>query len=140
MEYEDRMDQIFKRNLWKHRTLRTLFNPGSAEWSETNMEQKLVLLKKILNAGEDLNMLLLEYKTRYREMNKKHVADAAEDGLSRLLAFTIINGKFPKLAKPDWLKKDRKIDFEPEEMKPLGTGARTNPKQLLHGRKKGSNG
>ena len=45
--YQEIVDEIFG-SLYKHRTLRTLFDPNSSEWNETTIEKKLEILKKIL--------------------------------------------------------------------------------------------
>ena len=45
--YQSLMDEIFGAN-YKHRTLRTVFDPYSNEWSETNVDEKKSILQKIL--------------------------------------------------------------------------------------------
>lgn len=47
MHYQQKIDKIFgKGSLWKHRTLRTLFDPNSSEYNQTTMEKKLEILQK----------------------------------------------------------------------------------------------
>lgn len=86
MHYQQKIDKIFgKGSLWKHRTLRTLFDPYSSEYNQTTMDKKLEILKKIKDNGIDLNELLKEYKEFYTEENKIHVVEVADEGLSKLL-------------------------------------------------------
>ncbi|WP_276975857.1 hypothetical protein [Flavobacterium filum] len=85
MHYQQRIDNIFaKGDLWKHRTLRTLFDPHSSEYNQTTMERKLEILQTIKDNGIDLVNLLDEYKEFYTEENKIHVVDVAEEGLKIL--------------------------------------------------------
>lgn len=88
--YEMRLDRIFSPNSnWKHRTLRTVFDPPSHEWSTTTMEEKLDILKKIAKAGENFRMLIREYKMRYNENGRKDIAGSVEDALIELLQYSI---------------------------------------------------
>lgn len=86
MHYQQKIDKIFgKGSLWKHRTLRTLFDPYSSEYNQTTMDKKLEILKKIKDNGIDLSELLNDYKEFYTEENKIHVVDVADEGLEILL-------------------------------------------------------
>ncbi len=86
MHYQQKLDTIFaKGSLWKHRTLRTLFDPFSSEYNHTTIEKKLEILTTIRENGMDLNELLDDYKEFYIEENKIHVVDVADEGLERLL-------------------------------------------------------
>jgi len=86
MNYQQKLDKIFaKGSLWKHRTLRTLFDPFSSEYNQTTMEKKLEILTVIRENGMDLTELLDDYKEFYTEENKIHVVDVADEGLERLL-------------------------------------------------------
>jgi len=59
------MDELFGSN-YKHRTLRTVFDPYSDEWSETNVDEKKSILKKILESKKiTLNELIRSYKLYY---------------------------------------------------------------------------
>ena len=88
--YEARLDRIFgKGSMWKHRTLRTIFDPYSSEWSETNFEKKVEILEKAIAAGEDLEVLISDYKDRYLEQNRKDIANSVEDALIALLAYKL---------------------------------------------------
>lgn len=91
MHYQEKLDQIFdKGSLWKHRTLRTLFDPYSSEYDKTTMDKKVEILQIIVNDNQiSLMELIMEYKDFYHEENKKHVVDAVEDGLINLLAKTL---------------------------------------------------
>ncbi len=89
MHYQQKIDKIFgKGSLWKHRTLRTLFDPNSSEYNQTTMEKKLEILQKIKENNIDLPELLNDYKEFYTEENKIHVVDIAEEGLEILLKNT----------------------------------------------------
>lgn len=86
MHYQQKLDKIFgKGSLWKHRTLRTLFDPNSSEYNQTTMDKKLEILHTIRENKIDLNQLLDEYKEFYTEENKIHVVDVADEGLEILL-------------------------------------------------------
>jgi hypothetical protein len=86
MHYQQKLDKIFgKGSLWKHRTLRTLFDPNSSEYNQTRMDKKLEILNTIRENKIDLNELLDEYKEFYTEENKIHVVDVADEGLEILL-------------------------------------------------------
>lgn len=50
--YQDIVDEVFG-SMYKHRTLRTLFDPNSSEWDETTVEKKLEILKKIISQRQD---------------------------------------------------------------------------------------
>ena len=87
MHYQQKVDKIFgKGSLWKHRTLRTLFDPYSSEYTATTMDKKIEILKTILENNISLSELITEYKDFYYEENKKNVAESVEDGLINLLA------------------------------------------------------
>jgi hypothetical protein len=86
MHYQEKIDKIFgKGSMWQYRTLRTLFDPYSSEYSETTMDRKLEILKTIRENYIDLNELLNDYKEFYTEENKIHVVDGADKGLEILL-------------------------------------------------------
>jgi hypothetical protein len=84
--YEARMDMIFaKGNLWKHRTLRTVFDPPSSEWSYTTMHEKVAILKKIVENGENLYNLIDDYKDRYIEQNRRDIANETGNALAFII-------------------------------------------------------
>lgn len=86
MHYQQRIDKIFgKGSMWKHRTLRTLFDPYSSEYQQTTMEKKLEILKTIKDHQINLNDLINDYKDFYREEKKIHVVNSANEGLKILL-------------------------------------------------------
>ncbi|WP_194851160.1 hypothetical protein [Nonlabens antarcticus] len=89
-DYQSLIDSLFGSN-YKHRTLRTVFDPYSAEWKETTIDEKISILKKILYSKKiTLPDLILSYKTYYaNDLAKKHVAKAVEDGLTFLLSNSI---------------------------------------------------
>lgn len=86
MHYQEKIDKIFgKGSIWKHRTLRTLFDPFSSEYNQTTMEKKVEILQTIRENKIDLNELIDDYKEFYTEENKIHVVDVADEGLKILL-------------------------------------------------------
>lgn len=91
MHYQDLVDEVF-RSRHPHRTLRTVFDPGSTEWSETTITQKLAFLKKLLEADKlTLEEILDSYKHfyKYELANKAHVLDSLDDALAILLTNSI---------------------------------------------------
>ncbi len=89
--YQEIVDEVVGQNS-AHRTLRTLFDPGSFEWSETSMDEKLDLLKKILNADKiSLPSLIFDYTLYYKKESngRGYVADALPEGLAILLQYAI---------------------------------------------------
>lgn len=67
--YETRLDKIFTKGaLWKHRTFRTILDPFSGEWNQTDFDKKLEILEKVVASGEKLSVLIRDYKSRM--MNK----------------------------------------------------------------------
>jgi hypothetical protein len=94
IDYEARMDKIFAEGrLWKHRTLRTVFDPGSSEWDLTTMEQKIVILKKVVKSGEELDELIFDYKERYREQNRGDIAGRIGEATILLLNYNLKEGE-----------------------------------------------
>ena len=87
MHYQEKIDKIFgKGSLWKHRTLRTLFDPFSSEYEQTTMDRKVEILQTIIDNKISLTTLIQEYKDFYHEENKRNVVDAVEVGMTNLLA------------------------------------------------------
>lgn len=88
--YEDDMDKLFsKGSFWKHRTLRTVFDPYSSEWDSTNYAQKIEILEKIINSGHDLQGVILQYKARYMAQGRKDITSNVENALWMLLEFRL---------------------------------------------------
>lgn len=88
--YEARIDRIFKCTIYKHRTLRTLFDRWSTEWNQTSMDKKYEILTRILEAGEDLETLIEEYKARYLEQNRVDIARSADEAVIILLQYKLV--------------------------------------------------
>ena len=85
-DYEARMDMIFANgHLWKHRTLRTVFDPPSSEWGYTTIQQKVAILKKVVENGENLYSLIDAYKDRYREQNRYDIANETGNALALII-------------------------------------------------------
>ena len=89
--YQDIVDEVFG-STYRHRTLRTLFDPNSFEWSETTIDKKLEILKILLHSNKaTLDEILNGYKHFYQHelSNKGHVLDSLQEGLSILLTNSI---------------------------------------------------
>ena len=84
INYCEIVDKAMGVSNFQHRTLRTCLDPGSSEWNETDIDEKLKIIKTVA-AYKDLEMLLMYYKVTYREMNKPAVANNVESGLTILL-------------------------------------------------------
>jgi hypothetical protein len=85
--YQDIVDEIFG-SFYRHRTLRTLFDPDSSEWNDTTIEKKLKILKKILESKKiSLDKIILGYKRFYTKelANKQYVINSLEAALAVLL-------------------------------------------------------
>lgn len=67
-------------------SLRTCFDPWSHEWSETSLEVKIDILKKVVDAGQSLKDILGEYKIRYKN---SPASKDTEDGLINLLQYML---------------------------------------------------
>ena len=84
--YQQLTDQIFaKGDLWKYRTLRTLFDPHASEYSKTTPEQKAKIMSKILTSDMPFEILVDQYKNFYRELGKPNVVKNFEMGLLGLI-------------------------------------------------------
>jgi hypothetical protein len=85
MHYTERVDKIFNTTLHEHRTLRTLFDNQSSEWNETSIEQKNLLLEKMVESGYPLQDWIDDYHEFYvMELNKDWAVDSIESSLSFL--------------------------------------------------------
>lgn len=56
-----------------HRPLRTYFDSGSHEFSQTDYDEKIRTLAKIVSAGYDLNTIVKEYKSDYSSDGYRHI-------------------------------------------------------------------
>jgi len=88
--YSKLVDKALGNSYSKHRTLRSCLDPGSQEWSETSMEDRVEVLKKVIRAGNNLQKIFFDYKVTYKEMNKPHVVENLEEGLAKLLEYLLI--------------------------------------------------
>lgn len=88
--YEARLDKIFGNgSMWKHRTFRTILDPFSSEWNGTDYDKKIEILEKVVAAGEDLEILISDYKERYDEQNRKDISSSVESALTKLLQYRL---------------------------------------------------
>lgn len=83
INYCEIVDRAMVISNFQHRTLRTCLDLGSSECDETDIEEKLKIMKMVA-AYKDLEMVLMYYKVTYREMNKPAVANNMEGGLTIL--------------------------------------------------------
>jgi hypothetical protein len=84
--YEARLDKIFSKGaLWKHRTFRTILDPYSSEWNHTTMEKKIEILERVVSSGENLVVLVADYKGRYNEQNRHDISNRVEEALTAIL-------------------------------------------------------
>lgn len=89
--YQDIVDKVFG-TMYKHRTLRTLFDPHSTEWDHTTIDEKIGILKQLLGSKiTTLQEVLNGYKHFYKHelSGKGHVAESLPDGLAILLAHSL---------------------------------------------------
>lgn len=88
--YETRLDKIFGQgSIWQHRTFRTIFDPFSNEWNNTTYDRKIEILETVIENGENLELLIDNYKERYNNQNRKDIAKAVENALVKLLAYKL---------------------------------------------------
>lgn len=88
--YEARLDKIFGNgSMWKHRTFRTILDPFSSEWNGTGYDKKIEILEKVIASGEDLEILISDYKERYDEQNRKDISSSVESALTKLLQYRL---------------------------------------------------
>ena len=88
--YEARLDKIFTKGaLWKHRTFRTILDPSSSEWNETDFDKKLEILERVVASGEKLSVLIRDYKRRYDEQDRRDITLAVENALIMLLQYRL---------------------------------------------------
>jgi hypothetical protein len=90
--YEERMDDLFgEGSMWRHRTLRTLFDPYSQEWKGTDFGQKIQMLKTITSSGESLPGLVSQFKDRYDGNGRSDVSSSVEFALATMLEHQLAN-------------------------------------------------
>ena len=90
MDYEQILDKHFGRGtLWKHRTFRTVLDPLSSEYDQTDMKQKVAYLKTLVDNGVNLEYLVFDYKQRYIEQNRRDIANEADAALARIVEFLL---------------------------------------------------
>lgn len=87
--YCEAVDQVLGTTYSKHRTLRSCLDPGSAEWEDATMEDRIEVLKRLVASGNSLQSIFLNYKLTYIEMNKTHVSNNLENGLAAVLQYLL---------------------------------------------------
>ena len=84
--YEVRMDSLFGNgSMWRHRTLRTLFDPYSQEWKSTDLGQKIQMLKSITSSGESLLSLIYQFKDKYDQKDRRDISSSVDLALATIL-------------------------------------------------------
>lgn len=90
--YQEIVDEVFG-ELYQHRTLRTIFDPYSSEWSDTRLSRKLEILQILLKSEKiTLEEILYGYKNFYlfELYGKEHVVSSLDEGLMRLLNYSLM--------------------------------------------------
>lgn len=62
-----------KNELNIHKPLRTYFDAGSHQFNQTNFDEKINTLSRIISTGFDLEKIIKEYKRNYSGDGYKHV-------------------------------------------------------------------
>jgi hypothetical protein len=88
--YSEDIDKLFGSN-YRHRSLRTVFDNMSHEWSETTMEDKIMIIEKISLSDLSLADVIFRYKYYYNVelVGKKHVLSSLDESLAIILEETI---------------------------------------------------
>jgi len=92
MNYQEIADEVLGKYS-PHRTLRTIFDPLSDEWTRTTPDKKLEILANILDTKKiTLSQILMQYRYYYEEelSNKAYVVDAIPDALQLLLEHSLL--------------------------------------------------
>ena len=89
MHLHFKLDEIFgKGSLWKHRTLRTVFDKNASEWHHTTMDEKLDIIYTALDSGkltfEEMKDSYIDYYLN-KVHNKEHVIDSLDDTIELLV-------------------------------------------------------
>jgi len=70
-----------------HKPLRTYFDSGSHEFNQTNFDEKIQTLAKIISNGYDLNDVIKQYKSNYSLDGYKHVYKNAIPTLQGFISY-----------------------------------------------------
>lgn len=70
-----------------HKPLRTYFDSGSHEFNQTNFDEKIQTLAKIISNGYDLNKVIKQYKSNYSLDGYKHVYKNAIPTLQGFISY-----------------------------------------------------
>jgi hypothetical protein len=78
LHYSERVDKIMGFSLYRHRTLRTLFDCHSSEWDHTSMDKKLMLLELLMDNDYPMQNWISDYKDFFTLdlIGKGYVVDA----------------------------------------------------------------
>ena len=88
--YEARMDNLFGNgSIWRHRTLRTLFDPYSEEWKNTDLNEKVQILRSITESEESFPGLIYQFKDRYEENGRIDISSSVEVALVTILEYQL---------------------------------------------------
>ena len=91
-DFMKEMDEIFAEPgcvSWEHRTLRTIFDPYSGEWKFTTPEEKIAILKKLVDNDVDLSFLGVEYEEYYLLQGRKDIAKCLNNAYGQLLEMAL---------------------------------------------------
>ena len=88
--YEARMDNLFGNgSIWRHRTLRTLFDPYSEEWKNTDLDEKVQILRSITASEESFLGLIYQFKDRYEENGRIDISSSVEVSLAMIIEYQL---------------------------------------------------
>ena len=89
-DYEAMMDELFCKDggLYQHRTLRTIFDQGSYEWDQTSLDEKIIILKVIVD-NFDLSLITLLYNARYSD--RLYIQNSVGPSLAIVLSAVLKN-------------------------------------------------
>ena len=76
-----------RQELGVHKPLRTYFDAGSHQFNQTNYEEKVNTLARIISAGYDLEMIIEEYKDNYSMDGYQHVRRNLKQTLIGLISY-----------------------------------------------------
>jgi hypothetical protein len=112
--YQEHLDKLFY-HLYKHRTLRTLFDNQSSEWDNTIMEKKEEIFDKLMSSGRPLKSWLVGYIFFYTHelANKEHVISRLPNTLLELANNLKPKYKNEILNGITWLRSQNYADLHP---------------------------
>ncbi len=88
----ERIDEMMGCNEdYEHRTLRTVFDSFSSEWDDTDMEEKVEILKKMVDSGMNIGITSVEFLMEMEDLNKKISDNDVLLSISAILEYVLKN-------------------------------------------------